>query len=223
MSQPFCLVREHMLGRGIHAVTLENDLMAMTLLPEKGADVYSLIYKPRSMDVLWKAPWGPEASRNRRPDAGTSEEAWMEYYSGGWQEIFPNGGDACVYKNCHLNFHGEVSVLPWEYTLEQTGEAASVEFRVTTYRSPFRCDASSPSNPGKRWFIFMSRCPIARKKRCTSCGDTTLPMELPSLMVIASSSCRKPPFRHMMSKSLLHPKFPPARWLSGQRSPESLG
>jgi galactose mutarotase-like enzyme len=149
MSQAFCLVREHTLEQGIHAVTLENDLMAMTLLPDKGADVYRLVYKPRSMDVLWKAPWGLRRPGTGVPTAGTSEEAWMEYYSGGWQEIFPNGGDACIYKNCHLNFHGEVSVLPWECTLEQTGEAASVEFRVATYRSPFLLRRKLTIEPGK--------------------------------------------------------------------------
>jgi hypothetical protein len=65
MSKPFCLVREHMLERGIPAITLENDLMAMTLLPEKGADVYSLLYKPRAME----SSVGTEAPRKRRLDA----------------------------------------------------------------------------------------------------------------------------------------------------------
>src|SRR5215475_8736296 len=123
--------------------------MAMTLLPEKGADVYGLVYKPRAMDVLWKAPWGLKRPGSGVLMHGTSEEAWMEYYSGGWQEIFPNGGDACVYKNCHLNFHGEVSILPWEYRLEQTAESANVEFTVTTYRSPFRIRRRLTIEPGK--------------------------------------------------------------------------
>lgn len=62
----------------------------------------------------------------------------MEYYDGGWQDIFPNGGDPCVYKGAHLNFHGEVSALPWDYTVQRANGTVSAEFTVSTYRSPFR-------------------------------------------------------------------------------------
>src|SRR6185503_9516159 len=126
-----CSVTEHTLERGYRAVTIENELLSMTVLPEKGADIYRLIYKPRQMDVLWKSPWGLKRPGGGVPTAGTTEEAWLEHYAGGWQEIFPNGGDACVYKGCHLNFHGEVSVLPWDYTVEQRDGMASAEFTVS--------------------------------------------------------------------------------------------
>ena len=137
MSTLHCSVSEHTLDRGYRAVTIENELLSMTVLPEKGADIYRLVYKPRNMDVLWKSPWGLKRPGSGVPTTRTTEEAWLEHYAGGWQEIFPNGGDACVYKGCHLNFHGEVSILPWDYTVEQGHGMASAEFTVSTYRSPF--------------------------------------------------------------------------------------
>ena len=137
MNLTACRVTERTIEHGFQAVTLENEQLLVTILPEKGADIYQLVYKPRNMDVLWKSPWGLKRPGGGMPTAANSEEVWLEHYEGGWQEIFPNGGDACRYKGGNLNFHGEVSTLPWEYTVERAGERVSIEFRVSTYRSPF--------------------------------------------------------------------------------------
>jgi galactose mutarotase-like enzyme len=130
-------------------VVLENEWLSVTVLPEKGADIYRLVYKPKDVDVLWKAPWGLKPPASGVPSAATSEEAWLEHYEGGWQEIFPNGGDACVYKGCHLNFHGEASTLPWEPVIQETRTAATARFAVTLYRSPFRLERSMTVEAGK--------------------------------------------------------------------------
>ncbi|MGB9678222.1 MAG: DUF4432 family protein, partial [Candidatus Ratteibacteria bacterium] len=69
-------------------------------------------------------------------------DAWMksfiDYYPGGWQEIFPNAGGMCEYKGAILGLHGEVSLLPWEYKIiEDSKDKVSVKFSVYTYRTPF--------------------------------------------------------------------------------------
>lgn len=135
-----CRLSETMLRSGHRAVTLENNSVAVTLLPEKGAEIYSLVYKPRAMDVLWKSPWGlaPRVS-GLAFAGGNTEAAWMDRYGGGWQEIFPNGGDECVYRNAPLNFHGEASIQPWDYTVQsRDSSCVAVEFTVALRRSPFR-------------------------------------------------------------------------------------
>ena len=139
MSENSCRFTEHTLDHGMRAVTLENDILSVTLLPEKGADIYSLVYKPREMDVLWKAPWGLKRPGTGFHTAGENTEViWMDHYTGGWQEIFPNGGDECTYKGGLLCFHGEVSTLPWDYTVTtSSSDKLSVEFCVRLYRSPF--------------------------------------------------------------------------------------
>lgn len=136
-----CSVKEVMLPRGNRAIAIESDLIAATVLPDKGADIYELIYKPRALDVLWKSPWGL-----RRPGAGVetaanSQVAWLEAYGGGWQEIFPSGGGPCVYKGVELNFHGEASVIAWEVEVVQEDDAAAeVRFHTRLARSPFRIE-----------------------------------------------------------------------------------
>ena len=130
-----CLCRETEIG-GFRALTLENELISATVLPDKGADIYSLISRPDNLDVLWKSPWGlPDG-----PPAGlaaSSEAAWLDQYEGGWQVLFPNAGDACLYRGAPLSFHGEASVSRWAATHRSSASGASVELSLTLRRSPF--------------------------------------------------------------------------------------
>jgi len=132
-----CECRELTLN-GRRALRLENDLIAVTVLPHKGADIYSFISKPHGLDVLWKSPWQPGVDIS--PAIGPLNEAeWLDGYEGGWQLIFPNGGDACTYRGAPLGFHGEASVSAWEYSIRSPGPAAAiVDLHLSLRRSPFR-------------------------------------------------------------------------------------
>src|SRR5258706_14800819 len=114
MADPLCAVTLSKLKHGIQAVTLSNPFLEITVLPEKGADIYSLVHRAAGVDLLWKSPQGLRLPGQGRfsPDSST---AWLEMYEGGWQEILPNGGDACQYKSTELKFHGESHTLPGEY------------------------------------------------------------------------------------------------------------
>jgi hypothetical protein len=119
-------------------VTLENEQMAVVVLPDKGADIYALRYKPQDIDVLWKAPWPVKMPGTGIPVASDSEAFWLEHYPGGWQELFPNVGDACTYRGVELGFHGEASILPWTYeVMERTLRRVAIRFSVDLYHSPF--------------------------------------------------------------------------------------
>lgn len=133
-------VRELTLSRGVRAVRLENDLLAATVLIDKGADIYELIYKPRGIDVLWKSPWGLRRPGGGHPSAFTSAVAWIEAYEGGWQEIFPSGGGPCTYKGVELNFHGEASMLAWDHEIVREADAVELRVSVRLARSPFRIE-----------------------------------------------------------------------------------
>lgn len=119
----------------------------MTLLPEKGTEIYSLVYKPRGMDVLWKSPWGLTPRGSGFAFAGgNTEAAWMDQYGGGWQEIFPNGGDECVYKNASLPFHGEASVQAWDYKIQRRDSSSVAIWRLfSTKPGRATCDRSGPA------------------------------------------------------------------------------
>lgn len=146
-SSPYCMVTEVSLPRGVRAVRLENELLAATVLVDKGADIYELIYKPKSMDVLWKSPWGL-----RRPgtpaSASRSEVNWLDEYAGGWQEIFPSGGGPADYNGVELNFHGQASMVAWDFECANGDDWAELSLSVRLSRSPFRIARVMRVEPG---------------------------------------------------------------------------
>jgi galactose mutarotase-like enzyme len=144
-----CSVEEVTLARGVRAVRLENDLLAATVLVDKGADVYELVSKPHGVDVLWKSPWGLRRPGGGVPTATNSLVAWIEAYAGGWQELFPNGGAPCTYKGVELNFHGEASMSAWEFETRSEGDTAELRLGVRLARSPFRLERTMRVGAGK--------------------------------------------------------------------------
>jgi hypothetical protein len=128
------------LARDNRAIVIENELVLVSVLIDKGADIYEAIHKPTGVDVLWKSPWGL-----RRPGsidiASNSVVAWLENYSGGWQELFPSGGGPCTSKGVELNFHGEASMVAWDVDIVASGgDVAEVLFSTRLFRSPFRIE-----------------------------------------------------------------------------------
>ena len=146
-----CKAREVVRGRTLRALEIENDAISTTVLLDKGADIYRLIYKPKDTDVMWKSPWGMKEAARGFDSAGDSLTAWLEAYAGGWQVLFPNGGFANTYKGVELGYHGEASMKAWDYELLEAS-AASIEVKlcVRLSRSPYsierwmRLDAGSP-------------------------------------------------------------------------------
>ena len=133
-----CRATEGLIGRSTRTIKLENNLVSITVLPDKGAEINSLLYKPKNMNVLWEAPWSVKEISPNLNIASDSATTWLEHYGGGWQEIFPNAGDECTYKGVKLSFHGEASLLPWTYEIiEQSDQCISISFSVTLFRSPF--------------------------------------------------------------------------------------
>lgn len=144
-----CSVQEVGLARGVRAVRIENELLAATVLVDKGADIYELVSKPHGVDVLWKSPWGLRRPGGGAPTATSSAVAWLEAYEGGWQEIFPNGGDPCTYKGVELSFHGEASMCAWDWEPAQEADAAELRLAVRLVRSPFRLERTMRVETGR--------------------------------------------------------------------------
>ena len=153
-----CQVSEQTLGKTVRALKIENDLLSTTVLLDKGADIYDLIYKPKNMDVLWKSPWGLIEPARHLYSASHSVAAWLEAYAGGWQEIFPSGGGPAEYKGIELNFHGEASMIPWDHEVVASGDdAAEVRLSTRLFRSPFRIERTMRVEAGKPVLILRER------------------------------------------------------------------
>lgn len=126
------------LDRGVRGVVLENDQVLVTILPDKGADIYQWIHKGTGVDVMWKSPWGLRRPGGGIPTSFDSAVTWIEWYSGGWQILFPNGGNTCTYKGVEMSFHGETSAIAWDIAeLNTDDQTASVRLETRLARSPF--------------------------------------------------------------------------------------
>jgi hypothetical protein len=120
--------------RGWQAVTLENDELRLTVLPDKGAEVTSLVHRPSGVDVLFAAPWGLQPPGSP-PRAGSDGAPFLENYAGGWQELFPSAGAPCEYRGRSLPFHGEVATVPWRWrALAADGLGLSVDCPISPLR-----------------------------------------------------------------------------------------
>jgi hypothetical protein len=86
--------------QGHTALWLENDYLRITVLPEKGADICQITYKPNPIDLLLVTPAG------LRPPADRPPTDFLENYEGGWQTLLPNVNDACEYRGAAIPMHG---------------------------------------------------------------------------------------------------------------------
>ncbi len=122
---------------GWRALGLENGQLRVTVLPEKGADIYELVDLASGTDLLFKAPWGLQPPGSP-PREGWEGHDFLANYEGTWQELFPSANDPCTYRGQSLPFHGEVATLPWDAKAERDALRLSVRCR----RMPFRLERS---------------------------------------------------------------------------------
>lgn len=133
-----CRITEEITVKGIRAVIIENEKLRITVLVDKGTDIYELLYKPLDIDFMWRGPCELQNPSLFVPSTGNEEGTFLDRYEGGWQEILPNGGPACKYKGAVLGQHGEVSNVPWKYNiLKDDPDEISIKFFVRTYRTAF--------------------------------------------------------------------------------------
>lgn len=123
---------------GITTIIMENDLIRLEILVDKGTDIVEFLYKPMDIDFMWRSPVPLYKPYIFPTTAQGKLGNFLDWYPGGWQEIFPNGGDICEYKGAVLGLHGEVALIPWQFKiLEDTKEKLSIKFYTRTYRTPF--------------------------------------------------------------------------------------
>jgi hypothetical protein len=122
--------------QGYRCVAIENEKLRVSIAADKGTDIYEFLYKPRDVDFLWRSWAGMRAPYT--PSSPRAAGAFMDYYEGGWQELFPNCGGVSVHQGAEVGQHGEVALLPWSYIIiENQPDRVEVRFEVRTVRTPF--------------------------------------------------------------------------------------
>jgi hypothetical protein len=125
---------------GWRALTMENEDIRVTVLPDKGAELHALVHAPSNTGMLFEAPWGlPAPGAPRLP--GSGDEPFMWHYAGGWQELFPSAGDACTYQGRSIPLHGEVAASRWQVVaVENEPDTVALTVAVTCRQTPFRLE-----------------------------------------------------------------------------------
>jgi len=124
--------------KGLRTVVLENQKLRVTVLLDKGTDIWEFLYKPMDVDFMWRSPMLLRDPRAFVASSSTSLGLWYDYYEGGWQDIAPSGGPTSTYKGAEFGLHGETSTIPWDCRIvEDSPHRVSVVFWTRLYRSPF--------------------------------------------------------------------------------------
>lgn len=96
-------------------LVFENDALRMTILPELGAKVISLVLKASAHEYLWRQPGRPL----RLPEYAST---FTDYDISGWDECFPTIYPTLYpldpWRGIQVPDHGEVWSLPWLWELQ---------------------------------------------------------------------------------------------------------
>lgn len=99
---------------GLQALVLENELIRVTVLPQLGGKIWSIISKHHDREMLWHHPWMP-------PRVAPFGSVYDNWFCGGWDDIFPNDFPVEVDGEAWPD-HGEVWSLPSEWRLEHSSQ-----------------------------------------------------------------------------------------------------
>lgn len=133
-----CRISDEFVFRGNRMLVLENELVRVSVLIDKGSDIYEFLYKPKDIDFMWRAPTQLKDPRTYVPASPRANGYFQDLYHGGWQEILPNGGVHVDYRGIELGQHGEVSIMPWNCRIERDDPAeVAAKLSVRAVRTPF--------------------------------------------------------------------------------------
>jgi hypothetical protein len=85
---------------GIRSITLDNEWLRVSILPEIGGKIYDLISKPTGRNFLWHNP-------RVLPQPYPVEAAMVDFWCGGWDDIFPTC-ESCEFQGLQYPALGEL-------------------------------------------------------------------------------------------------------------------
>ena len=127
--------------KGMRTVILENRLIKVSILLDKGSDIFELIYKPLAIDLIWHSPTGYRSPASHIQDITSPADVFHDYYGGGWNDIFPNYGNPSSNRGAKFVGHAESALLPWNCSESSEKDGiASVNLTVDCVRYPIRAE-----------------------------------------------------------------------------------
>jgi len=132
-----CRIHDQYHYFGMRALVLENEKLRISLLLDKGSDIYEFLYKPKDIDLMWLTENGVQNPNSYLSTSADPIAAFIDYYEGGWQEVLPNGGPTSSFLGAQFGQHGEVAHMPWDYEiLKDEPNEVSVKLMIRTNKIP---------------------------------------------------------------------------------------
>jgi hypothetical protein len=111
-------------NHGLRAVHLENEFLRVVILPEAGAKIWQITYKPLGADLLWN---NAKVAPAHLPMDSLYDDNW----SGGWDELFPNDEVAVIAGRAYPD-HGELWTGEWKAEPFSNSQEAGVHLSFLT-------------------------------------------------------------------------------------------
>ena len=116
---------------GWDEIELHGASLRLVMLPDKGAEIISLLDRATEIELL--ARLRPTPRNDGTINAHGNE--FDRWYAGGWQLIIPNGDRACRVDDVEHPFHGEAWARSFEVTsLSATEASLTVELATLPLR-----------------------------------------------------------------------------------------
>jgi hypothetical protein len=176
--------------RGLRTVVLENRSLRVIILPETGAKIWQITYKPFDADLLWN---NPRIAPARLPGNSRYDDVW----SGGWDELFPNDEVALIEGESYPD-HGELWTGDWSVEPFSHADEAGVRLRYVTPISSIEVEKTIRLRAGQTRIEF--------HHRFTNRGRTAFPFLWKLHPAMAVSPQHRIDFPPM--KVVLEPSFP---------------
>jgi hypothetical protein len=133
-----CRVNDRLTYQGGRALLLQNELIQVMILLDKGAEIVSFLHKPTDTDFLWRGVNPSRPLDHFAPTGGAPSTDFFDRWTGGWFEVVPNGGGLSSYHGAEFGQFAETINIPWEHrVLRDDPQEVSVALWVQTYRMPF--------------------------------------------------------------------------------------
>jgi hypothetical protein len=146
-------------ARGVLRVVLENNALRLTVLPELGGRLWSIMDLLRGEEMLWHHP-------TLQPSAVTPGAGYDDAFAGGWDELFPSDRTVTL-DGIDYPDHGEWWSQPWEWRVVEEADALHLALSGSGFatRHNVRRTITLPADDSH--FTWMTRI--------TNTGDVSIP------------------------------------------------
>jgi hypothetical protein len=160
-----CSISDDWTYRGMKTVWMENDYIKVGILAGRGSDIFEFRYKPLDVDFMLRLAKGIRNPQHDFSQMRHTPNQFEDYYYGGWQEILPNS-PAFIYRGASLGQHGEISLIPWKYSiLDIREDKISLKLWARPLRVPIKIEKTLTMVPDKATlFIEENLCNESRTK-----------------------------------------------------------